>query len=89
MLHGWADARAHAPSGPLHCAVVKLPRCLGKLTAQELSWPAAADMSSTTRCKYAVSCSHLTCTAWHPLRKLEHVTGEPIRESCSYCYCSS
>ena len=36
ILHGWADARAHAPGGPLHCAMVKLPRCLGKLTAQEL-----------------------------------------------------
>ena len=44
MAQGRADARAHAPGGPLHCAVVKLPRCFGKLTAQEPGCPAAPDM---------------------------------------------
>ncbi len=38
MAHGCAVARAHAPGGPLHCAVAKPPRCRGKLTAQEPLW---------------------------------------------------
>ena len=48
MTHGCAVARAHAPGGPLHCAVMKPPRCRGKLTAQEPLWLDSPERPSTT-----------------------------------------
>ncbi len=86
MTQGCVVARAHAPGGPLHCAVVKPPRCRGKLTAQEPLWLKPPEILSTTTCMYAASCSHLTCVAPQqarvaamPMDRVAHVTAQRAR----------